>query len=202
MLKNLEYCLITDEEKQAMFNRSLSLTTFDYECGGCARRTHARIIARGQDDITGNFLFWCYCNCGQPTCISRSADSETSLQWPRPGEFKVGVNWPPDLIRLFSEAAISFAGNAFTAASLVCRKILMAVAVDQGAADGGNFTLYVDYITNTILNYPKAKHAIDAIRKIGNEATHKIQFVDHADARRSLRICQYVLDAVYDLPLA
>jgi hypothetical protein len=40
------------------------------------------------------------------------------------------------------------------------------------------------------------------MKGIGNEANHKVKFVDPEDARRSLQIVKYMLDAIYTLPTA
>jgi Domain of unknown function (DUF4145) len=115
-------------------------------------------------------------------------------------EFSSGDKWPPDLAELYHEAARCFSANAFTAAAMVCRKILMVCAMEQGDKPGRNFIEYVDYITNTVLNFPQAKKAIDAIRGIGNDATHKVAFVSEADARRAMQIADYTLRTIYTLP--
>ena len=60
----------------------------------------------------------------------------------------------------------------------------------------------MEYITNTVLNFPKAKLAIDAIRQIGNEAAHEVQFIAEQDAKRAMDIVTYMLNTIYALPSA
>ena len=60
----------------------------------------------------------------------------------------------------------------------------------------------MDYITNKVLTYPKAKASIDQIRQIGNDANHDITFVEKVDAERAMRIITYLLDALYAFPQA
>src|ERR1019366_8042315 len=103
-------------------------------------------------------------------------------QLPEAREFKPGEKWPPELEQLFEESAKAYAAGAFTASAMVSRKILMACACHEGDTDGKPFVAYVDYITNTVLTFPKAKDSIDKIRGIGNEANHKIRFVSRDDA--------------------
>ena len=85
---------------------------------------------------------------------------------------------------------------------MAARKLLMACACHEGDTDGKRFVEYVDYITNTVLTFPKAKDAIDKIRSIGNDANHKIQLVPRDAARRALQIVTYMLNTIYSLPSA
>jgi hypothetical protein len=123
-------------------------------------------------------------------------------QIPQACEFHADDKWPPDLKKLFEEASKSYAAGAFTAAAMVCRKILMACACHEGESDGKNFIQYVDFITSRVLTFPKAKNAIDSIRGIGNDANHDVQFIARDDARRALSIVTYMLNTVYSLPSA
>ena len=58
----------------------------------------------------------------------------------------------------------------------------------------------MDYITDTVLTFPKARDAIKKIKDIGNVANHDIAFVAEADARRAMQIVTYMLSAIYSLP--
>ena len=78
----------------------------------------------------------------------------------------------------------------------------MSCACDKGAADGKTFTEYVDFITDSVLSYPAAKDAISQLKRIGNDANHKVQFVNKADAERAMKIATYMLTAIYPFPAA
>jgi hypothetical protein len=78
----------------------------------------------------------------------------------------------------------------------------MACACDQGDKDGESFVHYVDYITNTVLAYPKAKAAINQIRTIGNDANHVVTFVTEPEAETAMKIITYMLDTLYAFPEA
>ena len=83
---------------------------------------------------------------------------------------------------------------------MVCRKLLMATACENGDDDGKKFVQYVDYITDKVLTFPKARDAIKKIKDVGNEANHEIAFVAEVDARRSMQIVTYMLNTIYSLP--
>jgi hypothetical protein len=145
----------------------------------------------------------CLCSCErrEPSILIEKG-GEIIQQLPNSCEFHSSDNWPPDLAKLYDEGAKSYAAGAFTASSMVCRKLLMACACHENADDGKPFTTYVDYITGTVLTFPRAKDAIDAIRTIGNEANHQVQFVGQGEAKRAMQIVTYMLNTIYSLPAA
>jgi hypothetical protein len=189
-LNGLEYAGNTDPRH----------TTF--QCGHCATTTNGRIVC---DVLTheGITLQMCLCSCEKtlPTLLVEHG-GQILRQVPRPCEFSSHEKWPVELSKLYDEAAKCMAAGAFTAASMLCRKVLMACACHEGDDDGKNFGPYVDYITGKVLTYPRAKAAIDAIRTIGNDANHQLQFVTEDDAKRSMQIVTYMLDAIYSFPAA
>lgn len=196
----VEFYPATFEERQGVHDRGLKPEYFKYACAGCGSITQARIVASARRrDATTNL--WCLCNCGEPTCLVRS-DRGVLSQSPSPLVFAAGKDWPEDLAKLYDEAAVTYSAGAYTAASMVCRKVLMACACEEGEADGKSFLEYVDFISGKVLTFPKAKTAIDKIRGIGNDANHEIAFVSRGDATTSLRIVKYMLDTIYSLPAA
>jgi Domain of unknown function (DUF4145) len=187
--------------KELQSARTVAIKAHSYECGACGQSTNARVLATMARPKTGDIVYWAVCACSksEPTIlVERSGLRLTQL--PTPRKFHVGNNWPPDLGRLYEEATKSFAASAYTASSMVSRKILMACAVHQGAKDDLSFAQYVDYITTQVLVFGPAKNSIDVIRTIGNDANHDVAFVDRDDASRALSIVIYMLNAIYSLP--
>jgi hypothetical protein len=171
----------------------------DYLCGACSKPNNGRVICdliRTSDEA---LVLWCVCSCEkrEPTIIMEKDGMAT--QMPLAREFHAEPSWPSDLARLYEEGVASYCAGAFTAASMVCRKVLMSFACQEGSTEGKHFTEYVDYIIDNLIPIPKAKPAIAAIKKIGNDANHKLQFVTQDDAKRSLQITTFMLHAVYTL---
>src|SRR6266496_2459889 len=125
------------------------------------------------DDATGRVI---------RACAGVDIPTVRLAQHPAPHDFKASNKWPPELGRLYDEAATAYAAGAHTATAIVCRKVLMACACNEGESDGKKFVQYVDFIVGKVLTFPKAAAAISAIKKIGNDANHKIEFVSHDDA--------------------
>jgi hypothetical protein len=63
---------------------------------------------------------------------------------PRPGSNLRGL--PEDVARAYGEARDAASVNAWTATEMMCRKILMHVAVDKGAKPGEIFAHYIGHL--------------------------------------------------------
>jgi hypothetical protein len=107
---------------------------------------------------------------------------------------------PSALERLYEEARASASANAYTAAVLVCRKMLMNVAVSEGAAEGRKFVEYVEYLAGKGFVPPNGKAWVDYIRKRGNEATHEIELMTEADAKALIVFVEMLLRFIYEFP--
>lgn len=175
-----------------------------YVCGACATGTNGRVICSMIRPDDGHEILWCVCSCDkqEPTILIRDCEDVVTFQSPTAKEFVPAENWPPELAKLYNEASLSLSAGAYTACALVCRKLLMSTACHEGDNDGKRFVEYVDYITNTVLTFPKARESIDRIRGIGNDANHDVAFVSSDDARRAMQIVTYLLNTLYSLPSA
>lgn len=169
-------------------------------CGACGREVTGRILCdvKRPDGAT---LIWCMCPQKDPTVIVEK-DGAVVSQFPHPNQYHANSKWPSDVRALYEEAAKSFSAGAYTACAMVCRKLLMVTACAEGDSEGKSFLEYVDYITNKVLNFPRAKTHIDRIRVIANDATHKIAFVAQSDAQTAIEVVTYMLDTIYPLPAA
>ena len=83
-----------------------------------------------------------------PQCNSPTFFSAKGEQFPGRlhGGDVVGIG--NDIEALYKEARQSFAANAFTGAVMLCRKILMNVAVDKKAKKGRPFAEYVKWLVD------------------------------------------------------
>ncbi len=174
----------------------------NFTCGHCGKLTNGRVVCTFLRKENKGIISWCHCSCErqEPTVIVENFVNGEFAQFPEAREFHPGESWPDDLSQLYEEAARSFAGTAYTAATMVCRKILMVCACLEKAEDGKPFTEYVKYLTDNVLTFPKAKGSIDKIRTIGNDANHSVDFVSRDDAKKAMQIITYLLNTIYSLP--
>jgi len=114
------------------------------------------------------------------------------------------ANVPTELAILYEEARASTAAGAHTAAVLVCRKMLMNIAVALGDTPepGKTFVKYIQYLKDHGYIPPKGDQWVDYIRKRGNEATHEIALMQQSDAETLITFVGMLLRIVYEFPAA
>lgn len=103
------------------------------------------------------------------------------------------------LKQLYDEARDCSAASAFTACVMACRKILMNLAVREGAKEGLGFVEYVDYLNDNGYVPKKGKDWVDRIRKMGNEANHAIASKNQSDASDILHLVEMLLRFNFEL---
>ncbi|MBA3713160.1 MAG: DUF4145 domain-containing protein [Pyrinomonadaceae bacterium] len=107
---------------------------------------------------------------------------------------------PAIVAEAYDEARKCMSVGAYTAASLLCRKLLMNVAVAEGAKPGEHFIVYVNYLDSSGYIPPKGKPWVDRIRDLGNIATHEIKITNQPDAEQALTFIEMLLSFVYEMP--
>lgn len=133
-------------------------------------------------------------NCYMPTFIY----DDIQVPGNRYGSPVKGV--PENVNKVYEEARSCYAANAYTGTVLLCRKLLMHVAVDLDAKDNLRFIEYINYLNDKHFVSVKSHDWIDQIRKYGNEATHEIQVNSLQDAQMILKFCEMLLKMNYEYP--
>ena len=132
--------------------------------------------------------------CNKPTFF----DSENQIPAPLLGNEVTNV--PTDINLLYDEARNCTSTNAFTAAVLACRKLLMHIAVDKGADEGKCFIEYVEYLSDKGYVPPNGKAWVDHTREKGNEANHEIKIMSRSDALDLTTFIEMLLKLIYEFP--
>jgi len=170
-----------------------------YLCGFCGAGVASEkgypVHVDGYPEMRYGGIYICP-SCKGPTYF-RPNDN---IQFPGPAFGNDVEHVPDDLDALYSEARDCTANSSYTAAVLVCRKILMNIAVNQGAPTGRKFIDYVNYLSSQGFVPPNGKHWVDHIRKKGNEANHEIALMDQQDAHELLIFIEMLLKFIYEFP--
>ena len=188
------------DETQMNWHRPQMLPALTYKCGFCSNNVSSeKGIKIGQyedggGDIRGG-VYFCP-SCKGPTFITPYRRE----QIPQPIFGNPVARVPKELEALYDEARKCTGQSCFTAAVLVCRKILMNIAVNQGANEGLRFIQYVDFLGNAGFIPPNGRQWVDHIRKKGNEATHEIDLMEASDARDLLTFVEMLLKFIYEFP--
>lgn len=170
---------------------------FTYQCGACGERTtgHFGIWRLTQDGGVVARVVICS-HCGRPTYYE---SIDQVYPKPRYGQNVEGIT-DKLVAALYAEARYCTSYGAFTSAAMLCRKILMHVAVSLRAKPNQSFKDYVDYLDREGYTPPKGKEWVNEIRDKGNEANHEIRIVSEDEAKRTLYFTGLVLQLIYSAP--
>ena len=169
-----------------------NVTAARYRCGYCSSDVGSMLGLQ----TDGNNAFVRIC----PQCNGPTFFDVREVQWPGP---KAGLpisNLPADVEPIYEEARASTAANAFTGAVMLCRKILMHIAVGKGADKNKTFQQYVKWLIDQRYAPRGAEEWLDYIRDRGNEANHEIVVMNKEDAIGVLGFTEALLRGVYELP--
>lgn len=135
-----------------------------------------------------------------PNCKRPVFHAPNGQQYPSPPFGSPVPHVPTGLNDLYEEARRCTGENCFTAAVLLCRKMLMNIAVQEGAKEGLKFIEYVNHLSDKGYIPPNGKHWVDHIRTKGNDATHEIALMNQEDARDLLSFVEMILRFIYEFP--
>lgn len=107
---------------------------------------------------------------------------------------------PPESAAIYREARNCMTVSAYTAVVMLCRKLLMHVAVAEGAKEKDTFAGYVEHLVAAGYVPPKSRGWVDRIRLKANEANHEIPPIQRADAEELIALSEMVLKLVYEYP--
>ncbi len=106
---------------------------------------------------------------------------------------------PAELVEVYNETYRCLAAKCFTATELLCRKILMHVAVEKGAEEGKTFAFYLSYLQNEGYVAVQTLNWLELIRKHGNQATHAIATPDCERAEATFNFTVQLLRLIYEM---
>jgi hypothetical protein len=161
---------------------------YSFRCGSCGREVSGAVVA--QDPQAP--VLWLQCtNCCSGSVLSFGRFVPAT----EPGEPVQGL--PDDVDEAWQEARQSLGAGAFAASQLVCRKVLMHVAVEKGAKTGLSFAEYIDFLAASGYVTPPMRPWVDFIRQAGNSATHELEPHDKDRALSTLAFTQQLLTLIY-----
>lgn len=173
------------------------LDNLGWRCGYCGRDVGGSIGY--QRDTGADKLIYICPHCENPTAFVMGDDG-TFGQYPSPVYGHEVEHLPESVSAIYGEVRRCIQCTAYTSAVLSMRKLLMHVAVEQGAKEGMSFIKYIDYLDENHWIPPNGRDWVDAIRKVGNEATHDIVIASEGDAKQLLDFVEMLLKLVYEFP--
>ena len=167
-----------------------------FRCGYCglnvaSEKGYANIVERSHIQ---SCIYICP-NCTKPTFFDWNKRRYPGIA---PGNEVQHI--PDDLEKLYREARNCCSVSAFTASVLASRKMLMNIAVQQGAQEGLKFIEYVEHLAANGFIPPNGRGWVDHVRKKGNEATHEIALMTQSDAEELVAFTEMLLKFIYEFP--
>lgn len=157
-------------------------------CGHCGRAVNAAVLASGPG------VMWVRCTaCGAGIVV------HGPRAWPGPrlGDSVEGL--PEDVQAAWQEARDCSATNAHTAVEMMCRKILMHIAVDKGDSEGRSFASYIDYLVAEGYVTKPMRPSVGRIKDRANRANHDIPATTSEQASETLTFTGHLLKNVYEM---
>ena len=100
---------------------------------------------------------------------------------------------PKPVEDIYNEARACMSVCAYTATVMLLRKILMNLAVVNGAKEGLKFIEYVDYLCRNGFVHRKQTKQADIVRTMGNDANHQIENKTQQEAEQIFKFVELLL---------
>ncbi|TQO20991.1 uncharacterized protein DUF4145 [Rhodoglobus vestalii] len=167
------------------------------ECPNCAG---TQLILLGYKTISSPITRWLRCaNCEHGLVQNGSKTSPSTL----PLRVPKGVSGGE--LELWNEIRECLGGGTTTAAVMLCRKLLLHIAVSQGLHEKGengrspNFLQAVNHLESEGVITKKMRVWVDRIKDVGNEANHVIASVSKAQAMDVAEFTEQLLRLTYEM---
>jgi hypothetical protein len=190
---------LEDSNLTVEWGGSSQLAARSYSCGNCgsaisSNEGYSAVIRTGGGTHTDQWEILICHACGLPSFFGKKE------QIPGPSFGENIKHLPKDIEGLYEESRDCSTVGAYTAAVLCCRKLLMHIAVSEGAPAGQNFLQYIEYLDTKGFIPPKGKGWVDHIRKKSNEANHEIVLMSAGDAGDLITFSEMLLRFIYEFP--
>jgi uncharacterized protein DUF4145 len=172
-----------------------TMDSIEITCGHCGKMVGSDrgFFSNSKLDGVQARIYVCP-HCARPTFLHKG------LQIPDVSPGNEVNHVPEEVHSLYNEARKSIACSCYTASVLASRKLLMNIAVEEGAKKGLHFIEYIEFLADNNFVPPKGRGWVDHIRKKGNEATHEIPAMDHDDATELVSFSEMLLKFIYEFP--
>ena len=177
------------------WNGVTKMISAEFTCGYCGKIVGSDSGFFSNETLDGAQAIIYICpHCARPTF------SHKGIQFPDVAPGNEVSHVPEDVYSLYNEARECIACSCYTASVLASRKLLMNIAVTEGAKEGLRFVEYIDFLADSGFAPPKGRGWVDHIRKKGNEATHEIPAMDRDDATELVSFSEMLLKFIYEFP--
>lgn len=166
-----------------------------FSCWNCGERIaseKAFFCSYDYDRKFSSLIFVCP-NCNAPIILD---DKGKQPLLPLQGEEIRHL--PKSIDQIYSEIRKSMQSGCFNGATMLMRKLIMHISVEEGAKEGKNFTEYIDFLCENHTTPPKSKNKADSVRTLGNDTNHKIENRTREEAQNCFEFIELLLKVNYE----
>ena len=169
------------------------MDSHSYKCGYCGNDIASE---KGYNSNNSQHRIYICHRCSKPTYFIMATAQYPGASIGTPVKYI-----PNELVdTLFEEARSCYSISAYTFTVMCCRKLLMNIAVAEGAKEGDSYGNYVNYLNEKNFIPPNGKEWVNEIKKMGNTANHKIEIKTKEDAEKILLFTEMLLRFIYEMP--
>ncbi|MCZ4563558.1 DUF4145 domain-containing protein [Rhodococcus sp. IEGM 1401] len=173
-----------------------------FECSFCAASTQMFVVRMVEQGWGAPGVAWLRCmSCRRGAVLNDRyglAPSTMPLDVPQGLDADTEATW--------NEVRSCLSARAFTASVMMCRKLLMHMAVTEGLPEkddkdrAPNFFQCIDHLQSEGVITKRNRKWVDRIKDIGNEANHDLASIDKEQATTVATFTRQLLHEVYELP--
>ncbi len=177
--------------KDSDWSNEYKLSSKQFVCWNCNNQV-ASDKGYGDPSHSSKRIYLCP-HCNAPNIFDHNGKSPLSNL---PG--KEIKKLPLDVLNIYDEIRKCIQTQSFTAAVMLMRKIIMNMAVVEGADKNQNFSYYIDYLCSQGIVHKKSKNKAQSVRQLGNDANHEIENRTQEDAQNCFEFIELLLIANYE----
>lgn len=166
-----------------------------FMCFNCGNRVASATGYNAEEwgDFARQVRIYICPHCNAPTVFDKY-NWQTSIQ-------SVGEpikKLPENVASVYEEVRSCLGVGAYTAATMMMRKLLMNFAVEKGEKPGKSFVDYVSFLCDNGYVHRSNWRLADKIRTLGNDSTHKITPISRDDCDMIFRFLVHFLKSNYE----
>ena len=176
-----------------VWKNKYTIPSMKYTCGYC--HSLVAVVTGYENNVSSDMKIRICSHCENPTFFSNKHGQIPGAP------FGITIqNLPSNVEIIYDEARRCMAVSAYTSVVMLCRKLLMHIAVEKGADEDESFMYYVDWLESSGFIPPNGKAWVDYIRTKGNAANHEIEIIELQDAEKLITFIGMLMKFVYEFP--
>jgi len=173
-----------------------NVNSIPFICWNCGNKVSSEKAYKSYDDYNpsqiGSLIYICP-HCKAPVIVD---DENKQILLPLPGK-KIN-KLPENISIIYSEIRKCMQSGCFNGAIMLMRKLIMHIAVEEGADEGEKFVEYIDYLCDKGIVPRKSKNKTDSVRTLGNSTNHEVENRTQEDAQNCFEFIELLLKVNYE----